>query len=293
MNAALPQRRGKAALAGLVLAALLAAASAEDINVGGQRNEIPPPRGYTKLLPTMAPYYETMQAYVAPTNIRYVTLIDDAAATKLAGGEFAELIRYMTIETEKGISARTVSSAMFNELRDVLGAQIDDIMAQVNELMPGMIDKGNALLSESLDLDVNLSVGELVPLPEMINSDSVTGYSMYMSVAANVGGEANDAQVVSATMLAVHVKERVLFLYVYGDEADVAWTRSTASQWADAIRAANPAAGDAGAASAVDAPGGFDWGRVVSMAIIGAVIGGLIVLIGSRVRGGSRNHDAN
>lgn len=288
MSVGLTRRRSQALMTGLWLAVLLSAAKAEEINVGGQRIEIPSPQGYTNLLPTMAPYYETMQAYVAPSNIRYVTLINDAAAAKLAAGEFAELTRYMTIETEKSISNRAVSATMFDELRNVLGAQLDDVMTKVNELLPEIIDKGNAELSDSLNQEVNLAVGELVPLPGLISSDNVAGYSMYMSVAAGVGSDASDAQVVSATMLAVHVKERILFLYVYGQEPDVEWTRTAVSRWADQILAANPVASDAEPASAVEASGEFEWARLIRVTIIGAVIGGLIVLIGSWVRANNK-----
>ena len=44
-------------------------------------------------------------------------------------------------------------------------------------------------------------------------------------------------------MLSLHVKDKVLFVYAFGPEKDLEWTRAAASTWATRIVAANSPAG--------------------------------------------------
>jgi hypothetical protein len=46
----------------------------------------------------------------------------------------------------------------------------------------------------------------------------------------------------AASIMILHVQNRILFLYLYSaykDESTVQWIRSSSEQWADAVLAAN------------------------------------------------------
>ena len=58
----------------LALAGLACNANAASIDLGGRQIEIPIPDGFVELTPDMAPYYDTMSAYVGPNNVRFLTL---------------------------------------------------------------------------------------------------------------------------------------------------------------------------------------------------------------------------
>ena len=263
-----------------VLLSWLSVASAEEVDVGGQMIEIPTPAGFTNLVPAHSPYYETSKAFEAPGNIRYVSLLPKETAEILEKGGFATYRRYMNVETARNISARNISTVQFEELRDVLRNQLNEMMANVEEALPGIIDKANADISEEFDADLELSVGDLVPLPVHQDSANAIAYTMFMTVASSADGVAEELEVSSATMLTLLVNERVLFLYVYGTEDDVEWTRSTAASWADAILAANSGGAGARDAQAPEDTSGSAWRDMLTdPAVVTIVILVLIWLI--------------
>lgn len=215
-------------------------ADAAEIVVGERTISIPAPEGYVELTPDMSPYYESMWAYVAASNNRYLTLIHESTAAAIRRGDAVEIGRYMNIETEKTISRMSVSAAQFGEFQDVLRNQLFELTARMQEKLPELTRAGNASLSEQFDADLAVELGGVIPLPVHYDTDNAIASSMYMTVSATVNGEDMGSDVLSATMLTLYVGDKVLFLYVYGAQSDLLWTRETASAWADSIVAGNP-----------------------------------------------------
>ena len=215
-------------------------AGAVEIVVGERTISIPAPERYVELTPDMSPYYESMWAYVAASNNRYLTLIHESTAAAIRRGDAVEIGRYMNIETEKTISRMSVSAAQFGEFQDLLRNQLFELTARMQEKLPELTRAGNASLSEQFDADLAVELGGVVPLPVHYDTDNAIASSMYMTVSATVNGEDMGSDVLSATMLTLHVGDKVLFLYVYGAQSDLLWTRETASAWADSIIAGNP-----------------------------------------------------
>ena len=255
-----------------VLLSWLSIAGAGEIDVGGQIIEIPTPAGFTDLLPVHSPYYESSMAYVASSNIRYISLIPTDAAAILERGDHTEYARYMNIETERSISTQKISTRNFDELRELMLSQLDELIEGAKEELPGFLDEGNARASEEFNAEVDISVGDLVPLPVHYDSANAIAYTMYMRVAGEVDGAGEAPEVVNVTILALLVRERVLFLYVYGTEDDVEWTRSTAASWADAILAANADGSGAGDAQEPVDSGGSRWSGIFREAAVVAIV---------------------
>src|SRR5690606_9824378 len=120
--------------------------------------------------------------------------------------------------------------------------------------------------------------------PIHLDTDNAMANSMFMTVKGTVDGENIGADVVSATTLFLHVKDKVLFLYVYGRESELEWTREAAERWATDILAANPlSAAEQRAVERSDSIG-IDWSQVLEKALIGALVGGAIGLISFQFR---------
>ena len=224
----------------LLLGIVCLHADAADIVVGERTVNIPHPDGYVELTPDMSPYYESMWAYVAASNHRYLTLIQKSTAAAIRRGDAVEVGRYMNIETEKSISRMSISAAQFDEFQNILRTQLFELTARVQEQLPEITSAGNAALSEQFDADLAVDLGGVVPLPVHLDTDNAIASSMYMTVSATVNGADVGSEVLSATMLTLHVGDKVLFLYVYGAQSDLLWTRETANAWAESIVAANP-----------------------------------------------------
>lgn len=276
--------RSTGMLAFFFLAGIGLNAEAVEIDIGNRQVSVPLPDGYVELTPEMSPYHETMEAYIAPSNIRFLSLIRTSDAEAILRGEVADLRRYMNIESEKGIAAASVSSATYDELRHVLRTQLDDLVAQANEHLPGIIEKGNSTVSEAFDANVAVDLGGMVPLPIHLDTTNSMAYSMYLTVGVSTNGEKTSNDVIAATMLALHVKDKVLFLYIYGSESDLDWTREFASIWAAEIVTANPMSVEVKQAVERPRSRGINWDEVLEKAAVGALIGGVIGILGFLLR---------
>jgi hypothetical protein len=271
-------RNTKLVLAVILLQGLGLDVRALEIEVGDRLIKLPLPDGFVELTPAISPYYEAMRAYIGPNNLRYATLITTNDAEALLRGEDIELERYMNVESEKGISATSVSSVQFADYRHIVRSQIDDMYANVEEQLPEIVGKGNREISEEFNADLAVEVGGLVPFPIHLDTDNAMASSMFMTVGGTVDGENIGADVLAATTLFLHVKDKLLFLYVYGQESDIEWTREAAKRWSTDIVAANPlSAAEQRAVERSDSIG-IDWSQVLEKALIGALVGGAIGL---------------
>lgn len=260
----------------LLIQGVSLSAGAEEVRVGDRLINVPLPDGFVELTPNMSPYYEAMRAYIAPSNIRYLTLITEDKAEALLRGENVELDRYINVESEKGISATSVSSSQFAELRRIIRNQIDEMYANVEKQLPEIVGKGNTTLSAEFSAELAVEVSGMVPLPVHLDKDDAIANSIFMTVGASVDGEDLGTDVLAATNLILHVKDKVLFLYVYGSKSELDWTREAAAMWATDILAANPLSADEKRAVDKSDSFGIDWNRVFEKALIGALVGGLI-----------------
>ena len=257
---------------------------ATEIEVGDQQISVPTPDGFVELTPQMTPYYETMRAYISPDNIRYFTLVDENEGAAILRGEAVELGRFMSIESQKVMREVSVSYEQFAELRGIVRDQIDEVFASVETQLPELIEKGNKDVSETFSTDLAVELGGMVPLPVHLERDNLVANSMYLTAGASVDGEDYEEETSAATIVFLHVQNKILFLYVYGSKSDLGWTRDTAAAWADSILAANPSTEDD--ESSVEQPdsSGIDWSKVLERALFGVILGGGVVLLVSLMR---------
>ncbi len=262
------------------LAGVGPAAADMEIEVGGQPIDVPLPEGFVELTPAMSPYYEALGAYIGPGNLRYATLISSEDADALLRGEAIELHRYFNLETQRAISTRSVSTAQFAELRGIMRNEMDELYASVEEQLPGMIDAGDRKLTTQFDADIAVQLGGLLPMPVHLDTDNAIANSMFATVGAAVDGENTGSVVVSATTLVLHVKDKVLFLYAYGEEADLEWTREAVERWGRDVLVANSLAMAEQSTTEAGDQGGIDWGSVIRNAFFGALLAvALLVLL--------------
>ena len=113
----------------------------------------------------------------------------------------------------------------------------------------------------------------MVPLDPHYETDNAFAYSMYINYGVTVEGSKEDF-IVSATATFVNVAGKILFLYCYGPQKDLEWTRSASKDWAGMVMASN----DQPPSHSPDSRG-IDWSKVSEKGIVGAIVGGLIALV--------------
>ncbi len=265
----------------LCLSAFASLAHANDVSIGGRSISVPTPDGFAELTPAMSPYYESTQAYVVPTNERYFSYIPGDAAAAILVGDDPVFSRNLAIESEKRISGVSVTGADFAELKRVFREQnqqvVDEVMAQI----PEAFESGSERLSDEFDVDLAMSVNNLVQLPAHLDSERALGFSMYLNYQVDVDGQVESERLAVSTVI-LHVMDKVLFLHVYGGKDDLDWTRSFGEAWGKQILAANPVPAEI--AAVVDSPArsasSIDWQQVLQKAAIGGGIGAVIGLAG-------------
>lgn len=266
----------------ILLAVLLLAphvADANRISVGERDIRIPTPAGFAPVTPGMGELHEMQALFVAPGNREFITFVSEDIVPQLLQGDIPELDRRFSVQTAMSVLQVDVSTAGFQELKAKVRADNSQMVKEVEAKVPGWMDRLNEDFGERYQFDPALSMSQLVPLPVHHEDPRSMAYSAFTQYRMNDDHGKPFDFIVTVTATFVHVNGRVLFLYAYGAEDDLAWTRNAAKAWAADIIAANPHAARAGA-SPTGRGGGFNWGKVIAA----GMMGGIVVLIGGLLK---------
>lgn len=271
----------------LFLIALPRAVFAATIIVGGTEIEVPSPSSFSEVTPEMATLYVVQKQFVAHTNVEFVGFISEKDVPMALRDEIPELERRFTVQTAKSLVNVSVNKNNFGEFKQVIKTQNDEILKKAEAAIGKTIDKINENITNQYDIELALSISQMIPLPVHAETDRSLAYSAF--VKYNINDEAGNPSsfVAVVTVTFIHVKGKVLFLYSYAEESGLDWSRNISSQWANTVVKANPS----GFQSIIKenlpaAVTGIDWGEVGVKTLIGAFIGLIIGLISWIVKRG-------
>jgi hypothetical protein len=255
------------------LALLSAAALAVEIDVGSTRLTVPAPDGYALVTDDMRPYADIAKRFVPPQNQQFALFLSPVDAALAAKGGAPEPQRFFYVQTLRDLAYRPVTTRDFAGLKRAMKAENDKIAGEIEAKAPGMIREINAGIEKDYDVDIALSVSQVVPLPPHHESDRSLALSMITKYGmTDVHGNPVSWEA-SITVTLVHLRAKILYLYAVGQKDDLSWTREASREWAAAFVAANPSTGTF---AEQERGTGFDWVEVVKYGIIGAVVAGLI-----------------
>ncbi len=256
------------------LALLPAPALAIDVDVGGTTVSIPTPSGCS-LIASDLPYAQLMERFVPPQNRQLALFLTEDDAAIVAKGEIPEPRRLFYVQTAKVVVDRFASSADFEAVKSGIKDQHASMTKEVEKQLPVFMENVSKGLSADYNLDLALSVSQVLPLPSHHESDRSLAFSM-VTKHGMTDAEGNSVTWEAAvTTTLVHVKGKVVFLYATADVADLEWSREASGKWAAEVIAANPSVG--AIAEQEKRPRlGFDWDGTLKYGVIGAVVGGII-----------------
>jgi len=246
-----------------------------EIRVGTTRLFVPVPEGFSLVTSNIQPYAEVMKRFVPPMNEQFALFVPAVDAAAAARGEMPQSERNFNVQTSKKLVQAFVSSADFAELKRTLKTQNADGVKKAEAQIPGFLKKANEGIAQDYNINLNLALDQVLPLPPHYESGRGLGYSMFLKYKVDDENGRPLVFEVVGTATFVHVQGKVLFLYIYAEKSALQWCREQAQRWAEAIMAANPSTGDI-ATRERSRRRGFDWGKVGKNALIGAVIGGII-----------------
>lgn len=244
------------------------------IRIGDTTITVPTPSGFTPVTKDMARLDQTLESFVAPSNVRLASFIPEEFLPAVQRGELPAMPRTLSLQTNKKTVAPIVTASEFTELKRVVRKQNEDMVKKAQDQMPGLIDQANEKLGNRTQAKVN----GMAVLPPHEDTERSLAYSMRLDVAT----KGTDGQVVGhpgvVTVTFLHARGKLFFTYVNGGENDLEWSRQISKEWAAAILAANPS-DDITAAKESARSGAFGWDRVARNAAIGAILGGAIGLL--------------
>jgi len=240
--------------------------------------------GFSLITTNMQPYADFARRFVPPMNEQFALFLPEPDAAAAEQGEMPTPKRWFYVQTPKALIPRTVTTAEFRQLKQVLKHQNTEILKKAEAQMPGIHQKINQGIAEDYQVDLDLSVQQMIPFPAHDETDRTLAYSMLIRLTANdeQGLPASHEQ--SGTITVVHVRGKFLFLYVMAEKAGLAWTRVAAKKWAGAVVAANPSSPAESRSERRATRGLFSFNWLLLMSFIGCAVGGVITLLAFLMR---------
>ena len=230
------------AVVGLCLLLFLPVASlAIECTIGDASVSIPPPEGFTNVREVSEDTFSMFKEMCPPANRLLAVFVTNEDAGRLLRGGEAELDRYMTVQSVSKLEDVTLAKHQFAELRSMLRKEYDSLFQKQRQAIDEAAKTASRGLSRHAELDIAMRIGGVVPLG--IDAEDASSITMSQLAKFDVSVEGEKSEHISAgTTVAVLAKGKVVYLNVfrtYREDADVAWTRSTAKSWIQQILDAN------------------------------------------------------
>ena len=257
-------------------------AHAETLQFGSRALNIPNPEGFEPLATVSPRYIQAAQAYLPATNRLVEAYATPADAKALAQGQPTSLGRYFQLQTSRKAEGVVVSAAEFAEASKEVEGSFEQTLKNSQPLATQLTDQGNAEVKRLTSSDPKIALSGIGYLGAFRREP----WGLFFTIKSGLTAEDGTNQVMVCGGALVLVNYQLLFMYSYSqyrDESDRRWVEQATSAWADAARAANPDDPKV----AATASSGLGSG-VLRMALIGAVIGGLVGLVGFLLRKRSR-----
>ena len=263
----------------LCLLCIGSSARADDFQLGRRVIVVEAPEGFSRLTPDMGAAYDMLSLFEDDLNETLAVYVPTEEAIAARDGEIPSMDRYFLLKVNKTLKSQEVSDSDFAALKQVMQTSRDDMLRDLTRQFPDLMEGTQQKMSEALALEVTASVGAMVPVDWETSTKDTYGFAMFLSYDWQFGEDSLES-VVAATSVFALVKNRVLFLYGYGEPTDMEWTQAATVDWAASVQESNQSARASRPASS-RAPGGAPSSRspTLSAPAAGTILG-LVVLIG-------------
>jgi hypothetical protein len=248
--------------------------AAHEVKVGGQTLVIPAPQGFERSDGVFPEYDELSAKSIAPTNRYVIWFQTPEAVASLRAGRIPSNGRKFNAQTLRNMEHQRLSQSQFESKRAESEADLDRLGKRLDAVLGKVVAAGSKSLSDQLRKNVEVKLGEPVPLGIFERTRDSLGFSMLIKTSTTVAGQDTPDLSVVALMM-VRVRDRLLCLYATSErksEADEVWARSEVLKWRDAIFAANGQTDAPASSAASRVLRLFDFQRILTLAAVGVVI---------------------
>lgn len=221
-------------------AILQLSAFAYDITVGRTKISIPTPSGYAPVTNQMQPYAAAAALNVAPGNQQFALFLPTRDAGVAASGGMPVRGRRYSVQVPKDAVPHTISERFFAEYKDAIKNRMPNIQESIRDSLPGMLNSAITDAYKSLEVEAPRVLSTRVtwaPVhyesPKCIAVSGLTQW-VYQSNTGSVSIIEG-----SSTMTSVHIRGKLLLLFVSGEKDDLEWTREVSKKWVNNAFASN------------------------------------------------------
>lgn len=276
----------------LLALALTGSAIAAPVQVGKSSIEVPTPAGFARAVPEMTALMELQQSFVPPTNVALALYIPEAGVSSALAGEIPNLDRRFFIQASKEALNVKVTPSQFASLQRSIATDNEKTYAAMKEQMPELMSQVSQGVSRQLDMDILVNAGGMVPLPVHHQDAHSIASSLITRYEYDLGNGETIVDVVAATSTIALVNGHLIFIYVYGKQDDLEWTRKAGKEWTQAIIEANAKSPSSSSIGSLGGSRGSIWegaGRKAAAGMIMGLFFGAIAALFALIRHRKKN----
>lgn len=213
-------------------------APAAPIKLGTVDIEIPVPAGYAAVDPvSMKPLANLLNTFVPASNAQFAVFIAEDQIPAAVNGGIPDIKRRFAVQSLKQLIGSFTTQADFDSVKREVKSSVNEMFKQIT---PAIQEQLNKSLKDDYKMDAGLSLPALAALPAHEETARNMAFSMRTTVEANNREGVRQTTHSTGTTEFVLVRGKLLYLYCFGAETDLAWTREACKGWTDAVIAANP-----------------------------------------------------
>lgn len=220
----------------LVLLLLVQGASAAPVVLGSSKIEIPLPQGYVEVTPKIGVLWQLVQAAQGEKHILAFFIPEHEAANALERRP-VNFERNINIQTSRKFEQATLTREVFEQVRVQLRAMVAS--KQVSAIQAIELERLNGNVERAFDYNPRFAQIQNVTLPAHVDLPEQFGFSEIAVQETTMPDGTLSRGRVTVTAITLLIKGKMLNCYATGGPNDLAWTRSAAKQWAEAIILAN------------------------------------------------------
>ncbi|MDH5179035.1 MAG: hypothetical protein OEZ39_16640 [Gammaproteobacteria bacterium] len=222
----------------IAILVLSATAYADNFTLGEQTFNIPQPKEFHRLTKDMDPAYRLIQQIIDQRNDRLGYYISKNDLSKAKAGDIPLFKKYFVLKVSKRLKNARLDTKFFTQLKNDARQANENDLKSLQEKIPDLFDKTSESIRKEFDLDTAIKITKLIPLKPHRETKNSFSYSMYINYGGKIGGSETES-FISATATMLHIKDKVLFLFCYGEQKDLAWTRTASRKWEESILSSN------------------------------------------------------
>lgn len=204
----------------IVLLGLTSFTAAKEVTIGDVTINLPLQEGFVEL-PETHFYTEFMQDFTPQTNELLVIQAPKNELTQSLEMKAEQFSKSIVVQTFKGTKYRQVSKEEFGQVKDFMKQNFEQISETLRQRINNEMDASSSKVSNKYDVDVALSITDMVPLEIFAETENHYGSTYLMKSSVAVDGEAADNDNILMAINVMLVKGKIIYLYVYSaDESE-------------------------------------------------------------------------